>query len=296
MRIHFQKVPWDLYVAVTYSVLVSGILLETGVGNPLGLLFVVFVLGYLVMAALLPRADEADWVSRVAFSLGLGFALEAFLGLLLNYSPFGITFTSATLTTLGASIALGILAYARRTALAPDQRLELSLTFRVTPWSEYSLAEKGLAIALVAILAITVPFLGVAFMQPQPKQPFTELYLLGPTGNFTGLPSRLNVSESASVDIVVKNQEQASVDYALRVDLQGVQIVINATTGANETLVLNETNWAWYNFSLANGNAWTQGYTFSIPEPGTWKIQFALFRDGAFAAPYREVDLLVRVP
>ncbi len=296
MRLRFQAVPLDLYVAAGYSILVSAILLATKVGDLLGLLFVVFVPGYLAMAAVLPRAGEADWIFRVAVAFGLGFALEAFLGLVLNFTPFGITFTSAVVTILAASLGLGIFAYIRRMSLSPDQRLELSLDIHVTPWGEYSLLERGLAIALVAILAITIPFLGMAFLQPQPKQSFTELYLLGPSGNFTGLPSQLNVSEPASVGIVVTNQEQTSVAYALRLNLLGVRIVINATTGANETLVLNDTTWTWFNFTLADGKSWTQTYSFSIPEIGTWVVQFALFRNGALTSPYREVDLLIRVP
>ncbi len=296
MRLRFQAVPLDLYLAMGYSVLACAVLLATKVGDVLGLLFIVFVPGYLAMAAFLPRAGAADWIFRVTVAFGLGFALEAFLGLVLNYTPFGITFASVVVTTLAASLGLGVLAFVRRMTLPPDQRLELSLNVRVTPWGHYSLVEKGLAIALVAILAITIPFLGIAFIQPPPKQPFTELYLLGPTGNFTGLPSRLNVSESSSVEIVVTNQEQTSVDYALRVDLFGVRIVVNATTGANDTVVLNETNWAWFNFTLANDKTWIQSYSFSIPEAGTWVVQFALFRDGAFASAYRHVDLLIRVP
>ncbi len=295
MRVRFQAIPWDLYAAMAYSILVSAVLLATQVGDVLGLFLVVFVPGYLAMAALLPRAGEADWLFRVAVALGLGFTLEAFLGLVLNYLPFGITFTSTLVALLTTSLALGVLAYVRRMILPPDERLEFSLKLRMTPWAEYSLAEKGLAIALVAILAITIPFVGFAFIQPQPRQAFTELYLLGPTGNFTGLPSRLNASESATVNLVVTNQEQTSVDYTLRVSLLGVQMVMNTTTGANETLVLNETNWSWFNFTLANDKTWTQSYTFSIPEAGTWVVQFDLFRDSASGTPYREVDLLIRV-
>jgi len=291
-----QAVPWDLYAALAYPVVVTGILLATGVGNPLGLFLVVLVPGYLATAALLPRAADVGWIVRVALSLGLSFALVAFLGLLLDETPFGVTFTSTALSVLAASLGLGTLAYLRRMAVPADQRLEVTLNLAWAPWKEYSLLEKGLAVALIAVLALTIPFLGLALTQPRPVEAFTELYLLGPTGNFTGIPGHLNASEPGTVQIVAANHEGATVNYTLRVAFLGVQIVVNATTGANETIVLNRTAGPSFGFTLGEGGTWTQPYTFSLPAAGTWWVEFDLFRGQQVAAPYRGVHLLITVP
>lgn len=296
MRIHVQAVPWDIYLALGYAIAVSAALLATRTGNLLGLLLVVFVPGYMAAAALLPRAEDADWLLRLGLAVGLSFAIEALLGLLLNYSPIGITFASAAVATLAATAVLGAVAFARRRAVPPDERIEVSLDIRWARWHDYTLVEKGLAFALVVILAIAIPLVALAFTQPSPQQPYTELYLLGPSGNFTGVPNQLNVSQVAAVDIVVTNREQAAVNYSLRVDLLGFQSVANATTGTNQTAVVNETNWDWFNFSLADDGTWMQGYSFSIPLPGSWAVQFTLFRSGDLTSPYREVRLRINVP
>lgn len=295
MRIRFQAVPWDLYVALGYAVAVSAVLLATGSGNLLGVGLTVFVPGYFAAAALLPRKGEADVLLRIALSMGLSLALVAFFAVLLNFTPWGISFVSMTVAILLVSLLLAAVAWRRRLALAEDQRLGLSLNLQVTRWSEYSLVEKLLAVLLVAVLLVAVPLLGLALTHPRPSTPFTELYLLSPAGNFTGYPSHLNVSEPGALRVVVANHEAQSVGYTLRVDLVGVRIVYNATARSNETIELNRTTWSWDNRTVGDGDAWNQTYTFTIPAAGTWQIQFLLYRDGDLTTAYREVDFLVTV-
>jgi len=130
---------------------------------------------------------------------------------------------------------------------------------------------------------------------PRPGERFTEFYILGPGGNASGYPTRLNVSEPGSVILGVVNHEAARVNYTVRVDLVGVRIVTNATSGFNETVEVNRTALAWFNVTLADGANWTQPYTFTIGAAGLWKVQFLLFRDGDFSVAYRTLHLFVRV-
>jgi len=295
MRIRFQSVPWDLYGLVIYAVVVSAVLLAAGSGNLLGALLTVFVPGYLAAAALLPRRGQADVLLRIALSVGLSLALVAFLGVVLNFTPWGITLASVTTGILLVSVLLAAVAYYRRMAVPADARLGLSLDMQLARWSEYSLIEKLLAVILVAVLIVAVPLLGYAFTKPRPSAPFTELYLLSPTGNFTGYPSQLNVSQPGTLEVVVANHEAQAVNYTLRVDLVGVRIVYNATSRTNDTVELNRTTWTWDNRSLGDGDAWTQTYTFTISAAGTWQIQFVLNRDGDLTTAYREAAFLVTV-
>src|SRR3989442_12114602 len=103
MRLHFQEKPWDLYAAVGYTLVMAGTLLALGVGNLLSILFVLLVPGYVLAAALFPgsltpQESEIDWTERIALSLGLSIAVVPFLGLLLNFTPWGIRFTPVVLT------------------------------------------------------------------------------------------------------------------------------------------------------------------------------------------------------
>jgi len=55
-----------------------------------GSLFTLFLPGYSLIEALYPRGDELNPLERLALSLGLSLALVPLVGLLLNYTPWGI--------------------------------------------------------------------------------------------------------------------------------------------------------------------------------------------------------------
>ena len=296
MRLHFQTTPADVYVALAYAVVVSGFLIATGAGSLLGIPLVIVVPGYLAMVCLLPRADQGDWVLRTSLSVGFSLALVAFLGIALNFTAWGITFTTVTASDLALSVALGLLAYRRRMAVPAAERLEVTLDLHGPRWDEYSLVEKALTGLVVVILIVAIPLFARSLTQPRPAPGFTELYLLGPTGNFSGYPSVLNASQPATVRVVVTNREGVPANYTLRVDLVGVTVVFNATSGTNETLETNRTTLSTFSIGLADGGSWNESFPFSIASVGTWQVQFLLFRGGDLSAPYRFARLDIAVP
>ena len=90
----------------------------------LGAVFVLFIPGYVTVEALFPKGRELDGIERFALSVGLSLALVPLIGLLLNYTPWGIRLNpiiaSLVLFTVGVS-AVGV---ARRFNVAA-QRFEL---------------------------------------------------------------------------------------------------------------------------------------------------------------------------
>jgi len=71
----------------------------------LGSVFVLFLPGYVTVEALFPKGRDLDGIERFALSVGLNLALVPLVGLLLNYTPWGIRLTpiviSLTILTLG---------------------------------------------------------------------------------------------------------------------------------------------------------------------------------------------------
>jgi len=65
----------------------------------LGSIFVLFLPGYSLIKALFPT-KELDNIERLALSIGMSLALVPITGLLLNYTPWGITTTPVTLSLL----------------------------------------------------------------------------------------------------------------------------------------------------------------------------------------------------
>jgi hypothetical protein len=56
----------------------------------LGVLFVLFFPGYVLVSALYPWREQLQGVERIALGLGLSLALVPLLGLALNFTPWGI--------------------------------------------------------------------------------------------------------------------------------------------------------------------------------------------------------------
>jgi len=295
VRIHFQEIPWDLHLCFLYTISAAGLLVIVEMGNLAAILLILFVPGYVLMAALFPRAKEIDWIERVALSLGLSIAVVPLLALLLNFTPWGIRLALVVTTVTFFTIGVGAIAYWRRMRLPPDKRLGATLDLALPVWKEYGRFDKGLTIALTASVVVAGGTLVYLVLTPRAGETFTEFYILGPGGKASGYPTALNVSQPGTVILGVANQESASVKYTIRVDLIGVLMVYNATSGFNETVEVNRTTWSTFNVTLADGKNWTQPYTFRIDYVGLWKVQFLLFIDGEFSSIYRNLHLFVRV-
>jgi len=298
--LHFQEKPWDLVAALGYTVAMAAVLLALGEGNLLAILLVLFAPGYVLVAALfpaslMPEQPEIGWIERIALSFGLSIAVVPLLGLLLNFTPWGIRFAPIVATIVIFTASVGFAAYWRRMQLPPERRLSATIDLSMPPWKEYSHLDKGLTVALAASVVVAAGTFAYIVMTPSPSETFTEFYILGPSGNASGYPTILNVSQSGSVMLGIANHESASVNYTVRVDLVGLRTVYNATSGFNETIEVNRTTWSTFNVNIASGQNWTRAYTFRINYVGLWKIEFLLFKNGDFASPYRELHLFVRV-
>ena len=295
MRLHFQEKPWDLYISLGYTAVMSGILLGLGAGNLPAILLVLFVPGYVLVAALFPGKKDIDWIERIALSLGLSIAVVPLLGLMLNYTPFGIRFAPVVATIALFSGLVGLAAHWRRMRVPAAERLSATLEIAKPAWEEHSFVDKALTVGLVASIIVAAGTLAYVIATPRPGERFTEFYILGPGGNASDYPTELNVSEPGSVIMGIVNHEAASVNYTVRVDLVGVEVVYNGTSGFNETVERNRTAIAWFNATLDDERNWTEPYTFTIAATGLWKVQFLLFRDADFAIQYRSLHLFVKV-
>ena len=293
MRLHFQERPWDLYFVVGYVLVTSAVLLALQVGNLGAILLVLFAPGYVLVAALFPRNTDLGWIERIALSAGLSIAVTPLLGLLLNFTPFGIRF-GPIIATLGTfSVLVGLAAYGRRLRLPVETRLSATLEIAKPAWDEYPLVDKALTVGLAASIVAAAGTLAYIIAVPRPGEAFTEFFILGPGGRAEDYPTRLNVSEDGAVFIGVVNHEFAAAAYTVEIDLVGV--VIDNSTGTNTTREVNRTYLSWFNVTLPHEGNWTQPYTFRIDASGVWKVEFLLYRDGDLATTYRNLHLFVRV-
>jgi len=79
----------------------------------LGSIFVLWLPGFTLIKALFPSKKEMDTIERVALSIGLSLAIVPIVGLLLNYTPWGIRLTPITLSLLALTITFATTALIR---------------------------------------------------------------------------------------------------------------------------------------------------------------------------------------
>lgn len=110
-----------IFVVVATLFVVIPPLNDTPIRAVLGFPLVLFVPGYVLISALFPEKGELDAIERLALSIGLSICVVVFIGLGLNYTPWGIRlkpilFSIATFTLVFTAIS----AYRRSKA----QRIE----------------------------------------------------------------------------------------------------------------------------------------------------------------------------
>ena len=127
LHIIFDRLPRDLalVIALTLACILFVMvppLNETPVRVVLGLLLVLFLPGYSLIAALFPRGDDLDAIERIALSFGLSIAVVPLIGLALNYTPFGIRLVPLLAGLSVFTISLAMVACVRRGLVSDGER------------------------------------------------------------------------------------------------------------------------------------------------------------------------------
>jgi hypothetical protein len=99
--------------------------------NILGTIFILWLPGYAFIKALFPKKlpiktteKDMDTIERIALSIGMSIALVPIVGLLLNYTPWGIRLTPITLSLTALTLTFATAAILREhqtTKTQPDQ-------------------------------------------------------------------------------------------------------------------------------------------------------------------------------
>ncbi|ABW02290.1 membrane protein-like protein [Caldivirga maquilingensis IC-167] len=103
-----------LWYWVTLGISLASVLAVLLIGNGplmyiryvLGALMTLFMPGYSLIETLYPRGDELKPLERLALSIGLSLAITPLIGLILNYTPWGIRLIPIMVSTTLATTAL----------------------------------------------------------------------------------------------------------------------------------------------------------------------------------------------
>ena len=183
----------------------------------LGLPFVLFFPGYVLIAVLFPRATNIGGFERVALSFGFSVAVAGLVGLVLNYTPWGVSLYPVLLSLTVFIVAMSVIAWFRRRGLPQSERYAVNFIFDLSSWKTQTFANRVLSIVLVAVIAGAVGTLGYAIASPKIGERYTEFYILGLEGKAVDYPRMLEVGQQGIVVAGIINREHEVARYRLEV-------------------------------------------------------------------------------
>lgn len=304
-RFHFEvrERPYDLLICAALAlVLIALVYLapDNAARQVLGLIFVLFLPGYAATAALFPENDQIDGIERVALSFGLSIAIVPLIGLVLNFSPWGIRLDPILAAVSAFIIVASVVGWYRRMRLPADERFAIVVNFEMD-FPGMPLVDKILTIGIVVMLIASVAVIAWAVATPRVGERFTQLAILGPGGMATDYPRNLSVGQDATVLLTVKSFEHRAQNYT-------IMIVLTNDTDNSTAVSENSIDWSLTHsltphlgivqtFSLEHLQYYNQTFDFDVTAPGTWKLQFLLYTQGQPLTQnaYREVHLWLNI-
>lgn len=260
---------------------------ETFVRSALGLVMILFIPGYSLIAALFPAKKDIDGIERAALSFGLSIAVVPLIGLGLNFTPWGIRLDPIVVCLTIFTIICSLAANRRRHDLPAEERFEIDykgiykeVRAELFPASETRL-DKALTVILILSILLSIAAVAYVIVVPKQGEKFTEFYILGPGGKAENYPVRYHLGESKPVIVGIVNHEYRNVTYDMIVTLNDT---VNVSTIYSEQV------------TVAHNQTWENKVELKPDRTGTnMKMEFLLYADGNMTAPYRDLHLWVNV-
>lgn len=249
----------------------------------LGALYVLFVPGYCLSAALFPHAASLGRAERLGISLGLSIVVVPLLALALDRGRFGFGPWPVLIAEYGLILGASIIGIIRRAQLPPAGATapnpSLRRRWRRQTWSDrsaYALSGAALMLSVGSIFWIA--------RTPTPRESLTEFYALGARGMAEDYPRSLTLGQPLDLLVGVANSERTARTYRIEVwalnNLDLSQRAIVTTTK---------------NFSLRPGQRLEQTLSWTMPWAGQEQpVDLVLFVEGD-ASVYRRLRLWVNV-
>jgi uncharacterized membrane protein len=267
---------------------------------------ILFIPGYLLIAALFPARDDLDWIERIALSFGLSIAIVPLIGLALNYTPFGIRLDPIVISLVAFSIAAGVAAQYRRSRVPEEKRFSIpvdSITAAIkTEFFSETAPRTDRLLSMILLVAIVVAIGATAYVVVVPKkgEKFTEFYILGPKGKAADYPTDFAAGTPQLVFIGIGNHEYEDITYT--VETFAVHQVLDEKT--NQSTIVSATLLDRFAVSVPNNATVEQPYSFRISDPNVNRVEFLLFKEPPqeglngselIGASYRDLHLWVNV-
>ena len=268
---------------------------------------ILLIPGYVLIAALFPEKKSIDGIERFALSVGLSIAVVPLIGLVLNYTPFGIRLNPIVISLVLFTIIMMFITIIRRARLPKEEAFEVPFEM-VKPTLKEELFPKGQgkfdkALSIILIIAILVAVVTTVCVIAFPKdgEKFTEFYILGADKMADNYPEEFAVNTDQFVWIGIGNHEYRDVTYTVEV------LLMNAEwdTEAEASVIHSSKMLDRFEVTVPEGTTYLEEYFFSIEDTEYNRLEFLLYEgtipeetasaEEKMESAYRDLHLWIKV-
>jgi len=289
MRIKLPNTLLIIDLLVVIVILISTFTSADAVRIILGLPFLLFFPGYVLMSALFPRKEGLDGIEDVALIFGISIAIVAIIGFVMN-NTWGLQLLPILYAVSAFIVATSVVAMLRQ-GLFKAKNLTMEIKLRLPRW-EADKANKFQYIILTISVLAAIGVLGYVLATPKVEEEYTEYYLLGfyeeardyPTefiindGEISsvlyGTETTIDDNSPGKVIVGIVNHEQQKTTYIVRIKIDGEQVDMHDSSGVTIYPQLGP-------IELSDGEAWEQEIGI-VPQhiAETQKVEFSLYKNG----------------
>ncbi|MBN2097975.1 MAG: DUF1616 domain-containing protein [Dehalococcoidia bacterium] len=265
-------------VIVLTAVMIPLVVFTTGILRIiLSIVFLIFLPGYALVAALFPKKDSLDSVERMALSLVLSIAVVGLVGLVLVYTSWGIRACPIAGAFSGLILACSVAALLRRRGLPKEQRFEPRIRLSMPRLGKETAFDKALMCALLLAVLGAIGTITYVIVVPKHVERFSEFYLLSPNSTMEDYTHEAVVGKPVGNTLGIINREHDDVAYTIEVMIDGESV---ANIGPVQ---------------LSNGEKWEDKVSVVPTRVGSGqKVVFLLYKDKG-TEPYLTLHIILDV-
>ncbi|MCK4733863.1 MAG: DUF1616 domain-containing protein, partial [Methanophagales archaeon] len=250
---------------------------------PLRIIFalplLLFLPGYVLIAAMFPKREELSGIERFTLSIGLSIAIFVFDGFAISVTAWRFRPEPIILSLALITLILTLITSIVRWRIPKEGRFYLNFSIfsqffeSLRSEEKPSEIERALIIALVGSIIIASGMLAYAKITFEEEQ-FTAFYILGEGGKAENYTKEVYLLEPSSMIVGIENYEHAPANYTLQVNLGGYPLYEQQ-------------------IKLEHGEKWEDVVSFTPKQVAKHaKLEFVLYKEGS-TDPYRSVHLWV---
>jgi uncharacterized membrane protein len=266
-----------------------------------------FIPGYCFIAALFPQVSDISPIERIALSFGFSVALVSLIGLVLNFTPWGIRLDPIVASLTGFTLLMILVAYYRRSHLPVEKRftvqfhtLERTIHQELLPSGESRIGH-FLSIVLVISILVAILTTGYVIVFPHEGERFSEFYILGENRTAEYYPTIMVAGNNYPMFIGVGNHEQRNINYTIETWMTREDFDYRNNLSSVKTMDLHDR----LSFALGHNETRVLPVNLSVEKNEYNRVEFLLFNDSIpgtevigsdrINASYRNVNLWITV-